>query len=1253
MVNEELLKFSTFNCRGLGDGSKRRTVLSWLKRYHSGIIFLQETHSTELSEKEWKKIWNGQLEFCHGKSSARGVAILIARDVDIHINEIIRDNTGRFLLLDTIFEGQRLILVNVYAPTKDQREMQLNFLDFIQERLQEYADKNLIIGGDFNTCLNPVIDKKGGTIEHGSKAAEKLLFIMEEFNLVDIWRLINHDSLRYTRREMTRGGLVQSRLDYWLISNHILYDYHDQEISPGLKSDHSLVALSLKIRDSQIKGRGFFKFNSSLLKDKTYVDKLKDIISNFKIEHSLETNKGLLWDALKCRIRGFSISYSSAKTKERHQYENELKDRLLFLEANLDEENLVEYSTIKQQVEQINHEHAMGAQIRSKARFTEENESNLSFFTKMETRNYNTRYIRTLLINENTLVTDPDKILKEEEIFYKSLYTEPTNLKDSKDYLAEIDTPKLSDNDVELCDAHITVEELGKALKDMPNKKSPGTDGLTADFYKFFWRDIKDIVFNSLTYAFENNSLSIEQKRGILCIIPKKGKDLRRLKNWRPLTLLNTDYKTLTKLLASRLQRVLPSLISRDQSGYLKGRYIGENIRSIYDTINFAAITDSPGMIVALDFEKAFDSISWSFLFNTLETFNFGPYFRKWISIIYSDPQCCVTNNGHYSSFFNISRGIRQGCPISALLFILVVEVMAIQIRQSSKVRGIQYSDRNTITISQLADDTTLFLEDKQSLEACIQIISDFSETSGLRLNTEKSEAFWIGSGVSCKDKPFDFKWTSESIKCLGVWCSADVERAIEQNFNEKIKKLSSLLNMWSQRKLSLKGKVAVLRSIILPQILYIATVLYTPEWVIEKVENLFFNFLWSGKKHHVKKEVVIKEIQNGGLKMPSFKVMIKAIKCTWVKRILNDNYGKTDLLRHFVSFKHFDIQTIIKSKVDMKFLTVHSAFYCQVLKYWYELYAAEPTSAVEILAFPLWNNKYILVDKKPVALAHWSNHDIEQVGDLLDNNGKIMSKNQIERRYAITVKQMDYNSISHAIPKNWLRTVKGKNVEYKHIPLDSLYIKGRVKDIGDAKCRDFYWEYICKIVSKPKAEDKWKKYLSTGSDDMDWPEYYAIPYRVCRSTMIQSLQYKIFHRFFPCNYTLSIWYDDQSPKCIHCNMVDFPEHYFYQCQEVSRFWTILGTWWKSVLEIDINIQVQDVLFGILNYNDDIIIDILNFCIIYAKWYIYKCKIDGIQLFLPNFVQMLKDTLEIEQAACILSDSDTFEKKWSILYNAI
>ena len=491
---------------------------------------------------------------------------------------------------------------------------------------------------------------------------------------------------------------------------HLLYDLYGQDITPGLRSDHSVVKFSLKIKNTQQKGRGFFKFNASLLKDTKYVQEIKTIITDFKANNLQEKNFGLQWDTLKCLIRGHTIGYATAKKKKSKEFEQELKSRAEYLEICLNSTNYEEYNTIKKELEQINNEYSLGQQIRSKAKYIEESEQNSAFFSREETRNYNTRYIRSLYSKDDQPITDPKQMLAEEESFYKELETKPPKQEIDNSLFNTINTQKLNKEQVEICDAPITIEELGKSLKELPNKKSPGSDGLTSEFYNFFWPNIKEIVFNSLSHAFNNNTLSIEQKRGILTLIPKKGKDLRRLKHWRPLTLLNTDYKILTKLLAIRLQKVISSLISRDQSGYIKGRFIGENIRNIYDIIDFTALNNIEGMIVAIDFEKAFDSISWEFLFETLKCFNFGDNFIKWVKILYSSPECCVINNGYYSEFFQITRGIRQGCPISALLFILVVEIMAIHIRQNPNIHGIKYAQNEEIVISQLADDTTLFL---------------------------------------------------------------------------------------------------------------------------------------------------------------------------------------------------------------------------------------------------------------------------------------------------------------------------------------------------------------------------------------------------------------------------------------------------------------------------------------------------------------------------------------------------------------
>ena len=1251
MSNEELLRLCTFNCRGLGQHSKRRTVFHWLKKQYNGIIFLQETHCTEALISQWEKDWKGQIYFSNGSSTSRGVATLFSDNLDISVNNIIRDDYGRFLLIDATFDGQQLILANVYAPTEDDTTAQCNFLDYINETLIHFVDKNILLGGDFNICLDPNMDKKGGTLENVSRSADKLNTLQEAINLLDVWRFLNPLSRRYTRREMSRAGLVQSRLDYWLVSNHILYDFHSQDIHPGLKSDHSLVSLKLKIRCTQQKGRGFFKFNSALLKDLNYVNRVKELISDFKVTNGQEQNKGLYWDTLKAELRGFTISYASGKAKERRAYEDSLKKQLQQLEKQLTSDKYTEYKTVKNELEELNKEYMLGAQLRSKAKYTEETEQNVSYFLKEETKNYNMRYIRTLYNEENILVTDPNSILSEQEKFYKNLYAKRDTDIDMTIFEGT-DLPKLSDKSVEICDEVITLQEVGRALKELPNKKTPGTDGFTADFYKFFWPNIKDIVFESLTYAFDNNTLSIEQKRGILSIIPKKGKDLRRLKNWRPLSLLNTDYKILTKLLASRLQKVISEIVSLDQSGYIKGRYIGDNIRNIYDAIQYTAISNIPGMIVALDFEKAFDSISWDFLFQTLEYFNFGPNFIDWIRLIYAEPECCVTNNGYHSTFFKLGRGIRQGCPISALLFILAVEVMASNIRTNQEIKGIPLSNSENLVISQLADDTTLFLSDVDSLNKTLEFIKAFGRSSGLMLNKDKSEAFWIGSMLHSQNKPCGLKWTTEYIKCLGIWCGPDIEGAINKNYTEKLSSLEKVINMWSRRNLSIKGKIAVLRSLILPQILYPATVLYVPDKVIDEVEHLFFRYVWPNKVH-VKREVIVKEIAKGGLKMPLFSSIVKAVKCTWVQRLVKRNPSRNILLEHLVKYKKLNFQNICYSKLDVKHVHFDSLFYKQVLEHWYSIFSREPSTIKQIINSMLWDNIHICVDDKPVHYSNWIANNILTFSHIMDDDGNILNRAQIEHKYNIIVNWMDYNSLIHAIPRSWKQKVKGQDVQC-YLQTDyckMVFIQDIAHNISTLRCKDFYWEFISLIDSVPCSELKWSEYF--GLNVINWEDYYVIPYNVCRETFLQSFQYKIQHRYYPCNYTLSIWYVAHSSKCDICDAVDNLEHFFFYCQTVRALWSMIIVWWRNIIGFSINISSFDVLFGIPNENGDKSIDFMNLSILYGKYYIHMCKKNNSQIFFMDYIKYVKDRLEIEKMYCQINQLDTFEKRWAEYFDQL
>ena len=200
----------------------------------------------------------------------------------------------------------------------------------------------------------------------------------------------------------------------------------------------------------------------------------------------------------------------------------------------------------------------------------------------------------------------------------------------------------LKQEEAETCEGLLTLKECSKSLKQFMNNKTPGSDGFTIEFYRFFWNAIGPIMVDSFNYAFQNGEMSISQKRGIISLIPKKDKDKKYLKNWRPISLFKNDYKIVTKALALCLEKVLPMIISPNQTGYVKGRCIGESIRIITDMMSITKKKNIPGLAVFLDFEKALDSIEWCYLQKCLEAVIFGPQLRQWMTVLYNNTSSCV-----------------------------------------------------------------------------------------------------------------------------------------------------------------------------------------------------------------------------------------------------------------------------------------------------------------------------------------------------------------------------------------------------------------------------------------------------------------------------------------------------------------------------------------------------------------------------------------------------------------------------------
>ena len=320
---------------------------------------------------------------------------------------------------------------------------------------------------------------------------------------------------------------------------------------------------------------------------------------------------------------------------------------------------------------------------------------------------------------------------------------------------------------------------------------------------------------------FTSGEMSRSQKQAVITLIEKKRKDRSLLENWRPISLVNVDAKIISKVLATRIKNVLPSIIHRNQSGFVKDRFIGETVRSIFDLMEFFLKENIPGLMIFIDFHKAFDSLEWNFLFSCLEAFGFGPEFVWWVRTLYHNIESYVIDNGLATDFFSLERGVRQGDPLSPYLLVVAVGTPALAIRQNPEIIGIKIGGEET-KLLQYADDTTAVLSDIDSAQALFNLLEVFKNLSRLVIDSSKTEGMWIGLSRDKTSNPFGIKWPDEPIKALGVYYSYDIRLLHEKQFIERLDSVKKLINIWSSRSLSIYGKVTITKSLIIPKFVYI-----------------------------------------------------------------------------------------------------------------------------------------------------------------------------------------------------------------------------------------------------------------------------------------------------------------------------------------------------------------------------------------------------------------------------------------------
>jgi len=1203
------IKIITYNAKSIGKRPKRCEVFKRIKDTGADIVLIQETHSTKNKEKVWYNDWGSKIEFSHGDFNARGACICFKKGLNYKIHNKWNDKDGRIIILDITMHELRFTLANIYAPNQDTPQ----FFKKVHDMVGSFKNTDVILSGDFNLVQNVTLDKKGGNPTTHFKCQQYVHDIMKENDWVDVWRRDHEDSFEYTWKSYNHP-YIYCRLDFFLLSRKLANISYKNRIVPGYRSDHEIVECNISISKEK-RGRGFWKLNCKYLNDIDYVTEIEKCIDDTVLDNA-GTADGLMWEIMKCKIRGSTIKFCSIANKKERERKYVLENRLELLKKSLPSHAdpvtcAIEIQTVESALETIIKSETMGARLRSKIQDYEEGEKSSKYFYSLEKKNQEDKTIKILITDNGNKVTSTQKILDEEVKFYEKLYTssvdnmsEPETSALYDNFIQDLEIPKQDGEDINV---DIDEEMLEDILKSFACGKSPGSDGLPIEFYRKFWTKIKPYLIASYKYAIENNELSITQKQGVITLIPKKDKDPKYIKNWRPITLLNTDYKILTKYIAEFLKIQLENIIHKDQKGFLKGRFIGENINNVTTMIDYANENNINLTLVFLDYQKAFDCVEFNIIEKCLISFGFEANVVKLIKCIYNKNVSCIVNNGHISRFFNICRGLRQGCPLSPYLFILIVELLAIKIRQAESIQGIKINNCE-YKLNQYADDTFVsIINDGHSLNNVFTCIESFSKISGLQLNKDKTEILDLGGNYNCKPE-----WVKAEVKLLGIKINKDVNIMTINNFANKLQDIENCLQMWQMRHLSLIGRIQVIKSLATSKLIHCWSTIPSPDdTFFVNLDKLLYKFVWNSNVDRIKRNIMIAPYHEGGLNMIDTRSKCKALKVKWLNKFIEDQPGDhIDFWQQWLIYKiqNMTLPDLLKCNLNHNDLNQairlkRGSFWYEAISEWCKLnYDDHPIDRESIMNQCIWYNSHLKIGNKTLFYKTWYDKGVRYIKDIFNEQGhKFMSIEEIKERYNIDTNFLEYGGLQNCIPKRWKVYIKNGediNEEYVHKverqPLNCKYIYNEITK--------------CKFELPEKYADMWKNRLNVEFDELYWMESYIDCHKWTINTTLRSFYFQFRMDDMMTNHKLYKMKIKSSSACDWCknehqNML----HLFWECQIVSPLWTWLeGFLNKTICNNSLKIEremvfLYDIEAG--NYTN-----IINLLVLITARYIYVCK---------------------------------------------
>ena len=914
----KMLIITTLNINGLNDKTKQSQLINFMRFHKIDIMLIQEHNIRDI-----KAIGSDLNDFCHVSLNLSichkgGTGILICKSLPFEIINEEKSAESRIMSMKIKIYDQFIHLVNVYAHSGSRSSERDNLFKndliyYLRNCLQ-----NTYIGGDWN-CVLSERDKSSDN----TTISNTLLNTVRSLNLKDVW-FLKHKNIEYTFIRNNFG----SRIDRAYVKD-LANCVQNVKIIHVNFSDHSCVWTEFNIKNISQKGKGFWKLNISLLDDVNIKNSFKMQWNSICLDKNRYQNINVWWDQYaKKEIKSFFIKKGKAISNKKYGLIKYLEYCLNDLYNTMNLTGKVQYDEvklIKDRIDELKAEIIEGVRIRSRIKEQIDGEKISAFLIKQQANVKSRKLINSVKTEAGVMENlGPDIILRKKDSismyikkYFENVYKKEGIDENDQEWFLKSVNKSLTIHEQQILELDITQKEVFETIHDMNLNRAPGIDGIPIEFYIKYWDIIKNELTEIVVNIVQGTLLDQNQRKAIITLLPKDGGDPELLKSWRPISLICVDVKIVAKLLARRIKPLIYSLVSENQF-CVQGRSIVDCNCKIRDVMYYSSQNNQTGAIINIDWEKAFDRVNWDFLMKILKKMKFPESVIKWINILYTDIQSVCLINGFFTDSFDIHKGVRQGCPLSMLFYVVFQDPLYVALEKASSIKPVEIPGGAVLNVG-YADDTNIFTNNEESFLEIFRIIKKFETATNSKLNINKTKVYGYGDWKDRTIWPINnMKVEIDFFSTLGIIFSSNYDIAMDTMWKNVFNKIKNRIPIIRLRNFTLYQRAALVNCLIASKLWYVSHVYPLPLKYATMINQEIFQFIWGSKANPIKRETLYNNKLNGGLGLVNISQKCKCILASTVMKtfILSE---KNDIIRYYMMRKVgyiFNI-TIVPNKVS------------------------------------------------------------------------------------------------------------------------------------------------------------------------------------------------------------------------------------------------------------------------------------------------------------------------------------------------